>query len=79
MVDSLALTPDQRASIVDLWHSFHAQLPPIVDARRELHAAIAATIPSGLEARELAIQYVKVGRLKGCTRENAESVPLQNV
>ena len=56
----MALTPEQRASIVELWHSFHAQLPPIADARRQLHAAIAATIPSGLEARELAVQYLKV-------------------
>lgn len=56
----MALSPEQRASIVELWHGFHAQLPPIVDARREIHAAIAGTVPSGLEARDLAVQYLKV-------------------
>ena len=56
----MALTPEQRGSIVELWHSFHAQLPAIAQARRDIHAAIAATIPSGLEARELAVQYLKV-------------------
>ncbi|MCJ1422317.1 hypothetical protein MMC29_000197 [Sticta canariensis] len=70
VVDSMALTPDQRGSIVELWHSFHAQLPPVVDARRDLHAAIAATIPSGLEARELAIQYVKADELMEALKKN---------
>ncbi|KAK9813763.1 hypothetical protein WJX73_007981 [Symbiochloris irregularis] len=70
VVDAMALTHAQRKSIVALWRSFHAQLPQLVSARRDIHSGFAATIPSGLEGRDLAVQYLKAGELMDQLKKN---------